>query len=302
MDVPVTEASRAGSPTHTPLPAPRRGGRQNLGISAVMLALVCLLGYSVSRNKRFQWHTVGQYVGAHTVLKGLGLTLWLTFVVMALGMVGGAVVALLRRSRHPAIARAAWAFTWFFRSVPMLVQILFWFNLAALYPTLSLGVPAGPTFVHASTNSVITPFVAVIIGFALHESAYMAEIIRTGLSSVPNGQWLAGRSIGMTEGKLLRRVVLPQVIRVIIPTLGNEAISVMKETSLVSVIAVTDLLYSVQLIYGSNFQTIPLLIVATIWYLVVTIALGGLQHLLERHFGRSLRSLPTRRTDGELRP
>ena len=293
MAVPTTEASPAAAPAAATWRTPRRGARENLAISALALALACLLAYSVSRNRRFEWHTVGHYLGAHTVLKGLGLTLWLTCVVMVLGIIGGAIVALLRRSRYSAIARLAWAFTWFFRSVPMLVQILFWFNLAALYPTLSFGVPAGPTFVRASTNSVISPFVAVIIGFALHESAYMSEIMRTGLESVPKAQWQAGRSIGMTEGKLLRRVVLPQVIRVIIPTLGNEAISVMKETSLVSVIAVTDLLYSVQLIYGSNFQTIPLLIVATIWYLIMTIALGLLQYALERHYGRSLRFVST---------
>ena len=301
MAVPVTEAA-----TNEALPEPIRRAsasspRRGLAISVVVLVLVALAAYSVARNPRFQWGVVREYFTASTVLKGLGLTMWLTLVVMVLGLVGGAIVALMHRSRYRGVAGVAWAFTWFFRSVPMLVQILFWFNLAALYPTLSLGIPGGPALFSVKTNAVISPFTAVIIGFALHESAYVSEIIRTGLSSVPKGQWMAGRSIGMTEGTLLRRVILPQVVRVIIPTLGNEAISVMKETTLVSVIAVTDLLYSVQLIYGSNFQTIPLLIVATLWYLIMTILLGMVQYGVERHYGRSLRSV-SRRSGEVVRP
>ena len=269
--------------------AGRRPARHNLAMSAVVLVIAGFALFSIARNHRFQWGVVSTYLTTGTVLRGLLTTFWLTFLVVALGLVGGVLVALLRRSRVPVISRLAWLFTWFFRSVPMLVQIIFWFNFAALYPTLSFGIPGGPTFVSAPTNSVISPLVAVIIGFALHESAFMGEIIRAGLNSVPPGQWQAARSLGMTEGRLLRRIVLPQVIRVVLPTIGNEAISVMKETSLISVIAVTDLLYSVQLIYSSNFQTVPLLIVATIWYLMFTIVLGLLQWQLERRFGRSVR-------------
>src|SRR5207342_1304334 len=149
-------------------------------------------------------------------------------------------------------------------------QILFWYNIAALYPTFGLGIPFGPTFAHFTASSVITPFVAGMLALGLNEGAYMAEIVRAGIISVEEGQAEAAQSLGMTRLLTMRRIVLPQAMRVIIPPTGNETISMLKTTSLVSVIAVTDLLYSVELIYAVNYRTIPLLIVASLWYLFVT--------------------------------
>ena len=257
-------------------------------ITTLVVLLMLLLITSVARNDRFQWDIIAKYLTYSTILRGIGMTLWITVMTVVLGLLGGIAIVALRSSRFRALSGAAWAFTWFFRSVPMLVQLLFWYNLAALYPHLSIGIPGGPTWWQVDTNSVIGPITAVVVGFTLHESAYMAEILRSGLAAIPRGQWQAGRSIGMTETQLYRRVVLPQVVRVVLPTIGNETINIVKETSLISVLAITDLLYAVQLIYGKNFQTIPLLIVATIWYLIITAVLGFGQSLLERRLGRSV--------------
>ena len=151
---------------------------------------------------------------------------------------------------------------WFFRGTPVLVQLLFWYSIAALYPTIALGIPFGPAFVHVDANTVITPFVAAILALGLNEGAYMSEIVRAGIISVDEGQTEAAQSLGMTRLQTMRRIVLPQAMRVIIPPTGNETISMLKTTSLAIVIAVTELLYAAQLIYAVNYKMIPLLIVA----------------------------------------
>ena len=168
----------------------------------------------------------------------------------------------------------------------MLVQLLFWYNIAALYPKIGLGIPFGPSFIHTDANTLITPFAAAILGLGLNEGAYMAEIVRAGIISVDQGQTDAAQSLGMTRLQTMRRIVLPQAMRVIIPPTGNETISMLKTTSLGSVIAVTELLYATQIIYSVNFKTIPLLIVASIWYIVCTSVLYVGQYYLERYYGR----------------
>ena len=197
------------------------------------------------------------------------MTLELTVLAMPIGIVLGVVLALMRLSPNPLLSSASWFYIWLFRGTPVLVQILFWFYIAALFPTIDLGVPFGPSFIHLDGNTLITPFVAGMLGLGLNEGAYMSEIVRAGIISVDEGQTDAAHALGMTRLQTMRRIVLPQAMRVIIPPTGNETISMLKTTSLVSVIAVTELLYSVQLIYARNYQTIPLLIVASIWYLVV---------------------------------
>jgi polar amino acid transport system permease protein len=212
---------------------------------------------------------------------------------MAIGIAIGIVLAVMRLSPNPLLSGVSWLYIWFFRGTPVLVQILFWGYIAALYPRLSLGIPFGPQFVHFSANSVISPFVAGMLALGLNEGAYMAEIVRAGIISVEEGQNEAAQSLGMTRLQTMRRIVLPQAMRVIVPPTGNETISMLKTTSLVSVIAVTDLLYSVELIYAVNYRTIPLLIVASIWYLIVTTVLSFGQYYLERYFGRgAARELP----------
>jgi polar amino acid transport system permease protein len=184
------------------------------------------------------------------------------------------------------VSGASWLYIWFFRGTPLLVQLLFWYNIAALFPTISLGVPFGPAIVHTSANHVITTFVAALLGLGLNEGAYMAEIVRAGFLSVPEGQTEAAQSLGMTRLQILRMVVLPQAMRVILPPTGNETISMLKNTSLVSALAYAELLYSAQLIYSANYKTIPLLIVASIWYLVMTSVAYVGQYFIERRYGR----------------
>ena len=182
-----------------------------------------------------------------------------------------------------------------FRGTPVLVQILLWYNIAAVYPRFSLGIPFGPAFAHFNASSVITPFVAGMLALGLNEGAYMAEIVRAGIISVEEGQTEAAQSLGMTRLLTMRRIVLPQAMRVIIPPTGNETISMLKTTSLVAVIALPhpELLYAAQLIYSVNYRTIQLLIVASLWYLIITTVLTIGQYYLERHFGRgAARSLP----------
>jgi polar amino acid transport system permease protein len=192
----------------------------------------------------------------------------------------------MRLSPNPLVSGASWVYIWLFRGTPVLVQILFWFNIAALYPRFSIGIPFGPQFVHFSAAAAITPFVAGVLALGLNEGAYMAEIVRAGIISVEEGQTEAAQSLGMTRLLTMRRIVLPQAMRVIIPPTGNETISMLKTSSLVSVIAVTELLYTAQLIYAVNYRTIPLLLVVSIWYLVMTTVLSVGQYYLERHFGR----------------
>jgi polar amino acid transport system permease protein len=185
------------------------------------------------------------------------------------------------------VSGSAWFYIWFFRGTPLLVQILFWNFIGALYPHITLGVPfGGPSIINANANSLISTSVAVVLALSLNEAAYMAEIVRAGIISVAEGQTEAAQSLGMGRLQIMRLIVLPQAIRVIIPPTGNEAISMLKNTALASVVAYRELLYSVQLIYAENFKQIPLLMVAVIWYLVMTSVLYVAQYFIERRFGR----------------
>jgi polar amino acid transport system permease protein len=205
---------------------------------------------------------------------------------MMIGIVLGVILALMRLSQNPVLSTVSWVYIWFFRGTPLLVQILIFFNIAALYPTIGLGIPFGPTFIHINGTELITPFFAGMLALGLNEGAYMSEIVRAGIISVDEGQFDAAKAVGMTRGQTMRRVVLPQAMRVIIPPTGNETISMLKNSSLVYVIAVKELLYTVTLIYSVNYKVIPLLIVASIWYLAATTVLSIGQYYLERHYGR----------------
>jgi polar amino acid transport system permease protein len=251
-----------------------------------VLLIVASLVRSVVTNKYFEWHVVGQYLFDSRVLHGVVVTIYLTVLAMLIGIVLGVLLAVMRLSPNPIVSLASWLYIWFFRGTPLLVQILFWYAIASLYPVISIGVPFGPSILHAHANSLVTPFVAALLGLGLNEGAYMAEIVRAGMISVDEGQTEAASSLGMSRVQTLRRIVLPQAMRVIIPPTGNETISMLKNTSLVSVAAFTELLYSVQQIYDVNYQTIPLLIVASIWYLVMTSVLYVGQYFIERHYGR----------------
>jgi polar amino acid transport system permease protein len=261
--------------------------------AAIVVVLAVTIAHSVATTSGFEWGVVGNYFFSSRVLRGLVLTLELTAIAMAIGIVLGTALAVMRLSPNPLVSGGSWVYIWFFRGTPILVQLLFWYNIAALYPKIGLGIPFGPQFVHIDSNSVITPKTAAILGLGLNEAAYMAEIVRAGIISVEEGQTDAALSLGMTRLQTMRRIVLPQAMRVIIPPTGNETISMLKTSSLASVITVTELLYSVQLIYAVNYKVIPLLIVASIWYLIVTTVLSIGQYYLERYYGRGVtRALP----------
>jgi polar amino acid transport system permease protein len=249
---------------------------------------------SVATNPRFQWGVVGDFLFDSRILHGVRVTIELTVIAMAIGIVLGVVLAVMRISPNPLVSGGSWVYVWFFRGTPVLVQLLFWQFVSALYPKLSIGIPfGGPEFASGNANHIITPFTAAILGLGLNEGAYMAEIVRAGILSVEEGQTEAAQSLGMTRLQTMRRIVLPQAMRVIIPPTGNETISMLKTSALVSVIAYSELLYSAQLIYAENYRQIPLLLVVSIWYLVLTTLLSIGQYYLERHYGRGAsRRLP----------
>ncbi|MEZ7126329.1 amino acid ABC transporter permease [Nonomuraea sp. AD125B] len=255
----------------------------------VLLVLAAQFAWFLVTNPRFEWPVVGKYLFDPNVLRGLGMSLLLTVIVMLLGSVLGVLLAAGRLSGFRPVAWACGGYVTIFRSIPPLLQLIFWFNLGYLLPRIPLGVPFGPTFVSWPTNSVISSLTAAVIGLTLHEAAYMAEIVRAGILAVDGGQRDAARAMGFTARQSFVKIVLPQAMRVIVPPAGSEFISLLKGTSLVSVIAMADLLYSVQVIYNRTYEIVPLLIVACAWYLVVVTALSLGQRRLERHFGKGQR-------------
>ncbi|MEU6375824.1 amino acid ABC transporter permease [Streptomyces sp. NPDC046909] len=291
----VLDSTRV-DPSATPpseLVAMRHPGR--LLAALLLLLAAASLGYSAITNHNFEWPVVWDYLFHPKIMAGLRTTLVLTAVSMSLGIILGVVLAACRMSENRVLSTLSGAYLWFFRGTPLLVQLIFWFNLSALYPRLSLSVPfGGPEIVGASTNSVLSLWAVAIIGLTLNESAYMAEIVRGGLLSVPKHQGEAAVALGMNRWQTFSRVVLPQALRVIVPPTGNQVIGMLKHSSLVSIIALSDLLYSAQLIYSQNFRTIPLLVVISIWYLVCTTVLSYAQSHIERHYGRGVHVGPHR--------
>lgn len=272
-------------------------------IATVFLLLVAaVMVKSLLTNPRFQWGIVGDYIISEPILDGLRLTLLLTVVAQFLGIVIGIILAIMRLSSNRVLARAAWIYIWFFRGTPLLVQLIFWYNISALYPEISIGIPFGMTFWQGNANELITPFAVAILGLALNEGAYMAEIVRGGIVGIDRGQSESAKALGMTHMQTLRRVVLPQAVKVIIPPTGNQTILMLKTTSLVSVLALADLLYTAQTIYARTFETMPLLLVASLWYLGITSVLTFGQFFLERHFteGKRERISFTQRFTGRV--
>jgi polar amino acid transport system permease protein len=254
--------------------------------SVIVLAIVASIVRSVATDKNFYWGVVGHYLFDSRVLHGVRDTLLLTVIAMAIGILLGVVLAIMRQSPNPLISGSSWFYIWFFRGTPLLVQVVFWEFIAALYPKISLGIPFGPALIHGNANTIITTFVAAILALGLNEAAYMAEIVRAGFLAVDEGQSQAASSLGMSRLQIMRHIILPQAMRVILPPTGNETISMLKNSSLVYFIGYAELFYEVSQIYGATYQTIPLLIVASIWYLVMTSVAYVGQYFIERHFGR----------------
>jgi len=256
-----------------------------LWTAVVVIAVAEFLRFLIA-NPRWEWGVVAEYLFSPYVLRGALMTIVLSVIAMVLGCVIGVLVSLARFSDYWLTRTVAVAYIGFFRAVPLLVQLIFWYNLSYLLPRLTIGFPGLPEIAGVETNAVVTAFMAAILGLGLNEGAQMAEVFRSGLLAVGRGQADAAKSLGMPPFTTFMRITLPQAVRVIIPPTATNYVSLLKATSLVSVIAMGDLLYSVQLIYNETFQIIPLLMVACCWYFVMVVSLQLLQTHLERKFGR----------------
>jgi polar amino acid transport system permease protein len=262
----------------------------------VVGVLAAMFINNLVQNPNWQWSYVRGYFTYGHIISGIWVTIELTVLAMVIGVVLGVLLAIMRMSPNPVLSTTAWTYTWFFRGTPVLVQLLFWFAFTTLFSNLSIGVPFGPRFHTWDTNSLITPFVAGVLGLGLNEAAYMSEIARAGLLSVGTGQAEAAAALGMSQSLAMRRIILPQAMKVIIPPTGNETISMLKTSSLVIVIGLSDLLGSAQDVYSSSISLqIPLLVVASIWYLLMTSVLSVGQYFLERRYGRGTSRAAVRR-------
>ena len=264
-------------------------------LSAVAVFLLAQLIWTFFSNPQWRWPVFAEYFFNEAVLRGIWLTLWLTAVSAVIGFVLGAVLALARLSGSPLLNSFAWGFIWFFRSVPLIVQLVLWYNLGYLFPTLGIGWPFTYDFwlFEFDTVQLISAAAAAVLGLSLHQAAYSAEIIRGGLLSVDQGQLEAARALGIPRARRFFRITLPQAARAILPNAFNEVIGLLKGTSVVFILALPELFYTVQVIYNRNQQVVPLLLVATVWYTLFTSVLSIVQYYIERHFARgTARELP----------
>jgi polar amino acid transport system permease protein len=250
--------------------------------SAVVAVLLAMVVNSLVTNPRWEWGVVGAYLTEESIVRGVLTTIELT-----------AVIALMRLSRSPLLRAVSWGYTWVFRSVPLILQLLLWYNLAYLYQHLDLGIPFGPSFASVPTLSLIDKFGAAVLGLGLHQAAYSAEIVRAGILSVDQGQHEAAASLGIPRRRQTTRIVLPQAMRTIVPTAVNEVIGLFKGTSIVYVLALGELFYTVSVIYGRTQRVLPMLVVAAIWYVVLTTVVTVVQYYVERYYARgAVRTLP----------
>jgi polar amino acid transport system permease protein len=288
---PVPEATAADYSGYKLVPARHRWR----WVGTVLVALgVAAAAWSLATNPRWEWGVVAQWFTAQSVVNGLVETLKLTAISGALGFVLGFILALMRLSASPLLFSVSWTFSWIFRSTPLLVQMLLWYNLGYLYEKISLGIPfTDVSFFEVQTTTLISQFAAAVLGLTLNQAAYSAEIIRGGILSVDQGQLEAAAALGIPAWRRSTRIVLPQAMRAILPTAFNEIIGLVKGTSIVYVLAYSELFYTVQVIYNRTQQVLPLLLVATLWYVAITSVLSVLQYYIERHYSKgAVRTLP----------
>ena len=274
---PVTEPEIRAIPV-------RHYGRWIGAVVAILFVVLVARLFILSPN--IKWGKVAHYLFDGQILVGLRLTIIFTIAAMTIGITLGIVIAVMRLSVNPVLRTISWFYIWVFRGTPMLVQIIFWYNIAVILPRIGIGIPYTHWGWSTSTNAVFSASIAAIVALGLNETAYMSEIVRAGIQVVDYGQTEAGLAVGMKRGLVFRLIVLPQAMRAIIPPTGNDIIGMLKSTSLVSVIAAQELLTKAQNIYAGNFLTIELLLVAAFWYLVVTTVLTWGQYYVERHFAR----------------
>ncbi|RSZ37226.1 MULTISPECIES: amino acid ABC transporter permease/ATP-binding protein [unclassified Variovorax] len=288
-----------------PAPAPANGDYSHFRVvparypartagTVFALLVIGIVLHSTLTNPRWGWGVFAQWFFAEPVLAGLGRTLLLTALGALLGFFFGTALALARVSRSPLLERLAWVFTWLFRSVPVIVLLLIINNLGYLYETVTLGIPGTDvTFFSYPTTQLISPFVAALLGLTLNQAAFASEIVRGGILSVEQGQLEAAAALGLSRTRQSFRIVLPQAMRTILPTAFNDIIGLAKGTSNLYILALPELFYTIQIIYRRNLEVIPLLMVATVWYLIILTVLSVVQHYVERHFSRgALRNPP----------
>ncbi|WPB90943.1 amino acid ABC transporter permease [Streptomyces malaysiensis] len=288
----TTKIDKAG-PVGTPPPAPenikaipvRHYGRWVAAV--ITIALLALLISAFARGD-VNWGAIPDYFFDGEVLKGVRNTVWITILSMVLGVALGIVLAVMRLSKNPVTASIAWGYIWFFRGTPVYVQLLVWFNLGLVFDYINIM----PIY-KDEWSDFMTPFLAALLGLGLNEAAYMAEICRAGIQSVDEGQSEAAQALGMSHAKTLRRVVLPQAMRVIVPPTGNEFINMLKTTSLVIAVQYWDLLQATSEVGQNSGATAEMLFLAAAWYLILTSVLSMGQYYLERYYAHgSSRSLP----------
>lgn len=248
--------------------------------AALLLLAVVYIVYAFAVGT-IDWPVVGEYLFTPRILKGAVTTVWISIASMAIGIVVGTLTAIARTSRNVVLNSAAMFYAWLFRGAPMILQLLIWYNLALVFPTIGI-----PGIWEAKTVAVMSPLLATLIALSLNQGAYTSEIIRSGMLAVEAGQYEAAKSIGMTYSDTLRRIILPQAMRVVVPPLGNEFIGLLKTSALASIIGFGELLGTVQDIYYTNTKIMEMLFVATIWYLVIVSLLSVLQVQLEKRFAR----------------
>ncbi|MFB7762958.1 MULTISPECIES: amino acid ABC transporter permease [Streptomyces] len=249
-------------------------------ISAVLVLTVLGLIVWAFANAKINWGVVGDYLTYDRIMEGALNTLWITVCAMVLGLVLGMLLAVMRLSDNPVLSSVAYAYIWFFRGTPVLVQLMLWYNLSYIFDTLNLG------FYKNEMNDVMTPFLAALLGLGLNEAAYMAEIARAGIKSVDGGQTEAAQALGMNGAKTMRRIVLPQAMRVIIPPSGNEFINMLKTSSLASVIYFEELFRAGNTISSRNLAVMEMMMVVSVWYLLLTTVFSIGQYYLERYYAK----------------
>jgi polar amino acid transport system permease protein len=276
----VSGSLAPGFPDLAGLPVARRLHWGRWLSAAVILLVLALIGRAFYRGQ-IEWAYVGRFLTVPVILAGIWNTMVMAVLAMALGIVLGVVVAIMRLSPNPVLAGAAAGYVWLFRGTPLILQLLLWFNLALVFPTIGI-----PGIWSGRAVDVMTPFLSALLGLGINQGAYTSEVVRAGMLSVDTGQYEAAAAIGMGRLRALRRIVLPQAMRVVIPPIGNEFIGLIKSTSLASVIQYPEVLHNAENIYYANSRVIELLIVAGLWYLFVVSILTPLQMLLERRFAR----------------
>ncbi len=289
-------ATTTDSPTAVPV---RHWGRW---VGALLAVVALALIVQAFARADIKYDTTKHYFTFDTIIRGAERTLLISVLAQAVGVVLGVLVAVMRQSGNPVTAGVGWLYVWFFRGTPVLLQLLIWYNLALIFPTLSFFGIGGSV----STSSVMTPFVAALLGLGINEGAYMAEIVRAGIGAVDHGQTEAAQALGMTRGLLLRRVVLPQAMRVIVPPTGNEFINMLKTSSLASIVQYQELIFASDAIASRNLQYVELYFSAALWYLLLTSVFSVGQYYLERRFARGaqreLPGTPAQRVLAALRP